>query len=185
MRAPSPQDWRHGLLGLWPCRDPNVDELVDIATQSAQSYAALIQQEPRVAMLSFSTSGSARHARVTRVIEATERVRATHPDLAIDGDIQFDAAFVPEISAVKVKGSMTDGNANVMIFPSLEAGNIGYKIAQRIGGAVAIGPILQGLSKPANDLSRGCNSEDVQHMIAVTASQVGARTATHSTCLKG
>lgn len=151
--------------------DPDAEQLSQIAISSAHSFAELTGETPRVAMLSFATRGSADHAAVTKVENATNFVRAAAPDLLIDGALQFDAAFVPEVAAMKASDSPLGGSANVFIFPNLEAGNIGYKIAQRIGGAVAIGPILQGLAKPANDLSRGCSAEDVLHMIAVTAAQ--------------
>ena len=154
--------------------EPSAEELCVIAQQSAASFSHLIGGEPRVAMLSFSTSGSARHERVTKVATATEMLRAARPDLRADGDIQFDAAFVPEVNAKKVEASQTEGLSNVMIFPSLEAGNIAYKITERIGGAVALGPILQGLARPANDLSRGCSAQDVFYMIAVTVLQARA-----------
>lgn len=154
--------------------EPTVDELAAIAIASADSYRALTNATPRVAMLSFSTSGSARHPRVQHVLDATERVHAARPDIMIHGDLQFDAAFVPEISEAKAKTSPLKGLANVLVFPNLDSANIGYKIAQRIGQAKAIGPILQGLARPANDLSRGCNAEDVYHLIAVTAVQAGA-----------
>lgn len=154
--------------------EPTAAELKDIAIASAQSFRRLMKEEPRVAMLSFSTHGSARHDRVSRVVEATDLVRAARPDICIDGELQFDAAFDPAVCAAKAPRSPLKGAANVFIFPSLEAGNIGYKIAQRIGGAKAIGPILQGLSKPANDLSRGCSVDDVYHLIAVTCAQAGA-----------
>ncbi|MDA7966346.1 phosphate acetyltransferase [Ruegeria sp.] len=151
--------------------DPDEQELAEIAKASAASYQALTHETPRVAMLSFSTGGSANHPRVTKVVEATQIAKSANPDLMIDGELQFDAAFVPEVAAKKAKDSPLEGKANVFVFPNLDAGNIGYKIAQRIGGAEAIGPILQGLAKPANDLSRGCSAEDVLHMIAVTAVQ--------------
>lgn len=151
--------------------DPDAEQLSQIAISSSHSFAELTGETPRVAMLSFATRGSADHAAVTKVENATKLVRAAAPDLLVDGALQFDAAFVPEVAAIKAHDSTLGGNANVFIFPNLEAGNIGYKIAQRIGGAVAIGPILQGLAKPANDLSRGCSAEDVLHMIAVTAAQ--------------
>ena len=123
------------------------------------------------------TGFAARHPNVSKVSEATELLKAQDPDLIADGDIQFDAAFVPEIASRKATGSPLEGRANIMVFPNLEAGNIGYKIAQRIGGATAIGPILQGLAKPANDLSRGCTTEDVFDMIAVTTLQAQTRVA--------
>ncbi|CAN5772347.1 phosphate acetyltransferase [soil metagenome] len=153
--------------------EPSVNQLADIAIASARSYRVLTGDEPRVAMLSFSTSGSARHPRVQHVRDATARASALSPDLLIDGDLQFDAAFVPVVSETKAKLSPLKGLANVLIFPDLEAANIGYKIAQRIGKARAIGPVLQGLACPANDLSRGCTAEDVYHLIAVTAVQTG------------
>ena len=151
--------------------DPTAEELAEIARASAVSFALLTGETPRVAMLSFSTLGSASHNAVSKVVVATELVRQLSPDLAVDGELQFDAAFVPEVAKSKAEGSPLKGDANVFIFPNLESGNIGYKIAQRVGGAVAIGPILQGLAQPANDLSRGCDSEDILHMIAVTAAQ--------------
>ncbi|MGJ5621014.1 phosphate acetyltransferase [Sulfitobacter sp. MF3-043] len=151
--------------------DPNAEELADIAVASAASCQKLLGDTPSVALLSFSTKGSARHANVTKVSDAVAILHANHPDLAADGELQFDAAFVPEVGASKAPGSEVAGHANVMIFPNLDAGNIGYKIAQRIGGADAIGPVLQGLAKPANDLSRGCTAQDVTNMIAVTTLQ--------------
>ena len=151
--------------------EPNAEELSEIAMAAADSARTLLGEEPRVAMLSFSTSGSAKHAAVDKVTAAAERVKAMRPGLAIDGDVQLDAAIVAEIANRKLPESQVKGKANVLIFPNLEAGNIGYKLAERVGGAVAIGPLLQGLAKPANDLSRGCSSEDVFHVIAVTVVQ--------------
>jgi phosphate acetyltransferase len=151
--------------------DPDATELAHIAAASAASFRQLLGSEPKVAMLSFSTMGSARHAAVTKVTDALEILRRDHPDLSADGELQFDAAFVPSVGASKAPGSSVAGQANVMVFPNLDAGNIGYKIAQRIGGCAAIGPVLQGLARPANDLSRGCTSDDVTNMIAVTVLQ--------------
>ncbi|WP_170384026.1 phosphate acetyltransferase [Ruegeria atlantica] len=151
--------------------NPTATELSKIATASAASARALLQVDPKIAMLSFSTKGSAKHPDVDKVIEATEALRQGAPELQVDGELQFDAAFVPSVGDRKSPGSSVAGQANVMIFPNLDAGNIGYKITQRLGGYSAIGPVLQGLAQPANDLSRGCSAEDVTQMIAVTALQ--------------
>ena len=153
--------------------EPTVDELAGIVQASADSFGLLVGEAPRVAMLSFSTLGSATHPSIDKIIAARDLARAARPDLTIEGELQFDAAFVPSVAASKAPDSAIEGDANVFVFPSLEAANIAYKIAQRIGGATAIGPILQGLAKPANDLSRGCTAEDVRDLIAVTVVQAG------------
>jgi len=151
--------------------DPDAQQLADIAQSAAISAQTLLQEPARVSMLSFSTSGSASHSAVDKVVEATNIVKSRLPDLLIDGDVQLDAAIIPEISRRKVANSQVKGRANVLVFPSLEAGNIGYKLAERIGKAEAIGPILQGLKKPANDLSRGCSADDIVNVIAITVVQ--------------
>jgi phosphate acetyltransferase len=156
--------------------DPDQQQLAQIAMSAANSAKTLLEEEPRVAMLSFSTSGSAKHAAVDKVVEATRIVKEQMPDLAIDGDVQLDAAIVASIAERKVEHSATHGKANVLVFPNLEAGNIGYKLAERIGKADAIGPILQGLRKPANDLSRGCQVKDVVNVIAITVVQAQVQT---------
>ena len=154
--------------------EPTAIQLTEIAKSSIQSYNTLIGGDPKVAMLSFSTQGSARHKRVRLVTDATSMLKSDIPHIKVDGELQFDAAFVPSVSEKKTNGSALEGEANIMIFPNLDAANIGYKIAERLGGARAIGPILQGLCRPANDLSRGCSVNDIYDLIAVTAVQANA-----------
>jgi len=141
--------------------DPDVDQLASIALSSAQTHLKVIQEQPNVAMLSFSTYGSAKHENVDKVIEATARIKKINPTLNVDGELQFDAAYNPDTAKRKAPNSTVAGKANVYIFPDLNAGNIGYKITERLAGAKAIGPFVQGLAKPFNDLSRGCSVEDV------------------------
>lgn len=147
---------------------PSSDELAEIALQTAETAAAF-GIDPKVAMLSYSTMGSGKGDSVTLVREATEKAKALAPELAIDGELQFDAAFSPVVAETKCKGSAVAGQANTFIFPDINAGNIGYKIAQRLGGFDAYGPILQGMNAPINDLSRGCNAEEVYQMAIITA----------------
>ena len=163
-----------GILLFADCAlfpDPNSEELADIAIASANTAKVLVGVEPKVAMLSFSTKGSGKHALVDKVIEATEIVKKKAPHLKIDGELQADAALVPEIGSRKAPGSSIAGQANVLIFPDLNAANIAYKLVERLANAEAIGPISQGMGKPVNDLSRGCSVEDIVNVVAITALQ--------------
>jgi phosphate acetyltransferase len=152
--------------------NPNTEELASIAIDTATSFKQLMGMEPVVGMLSFSTKGSAKHELVDKVINATEIVKTSRPDLIVDGEFQLDAAIVPAIAAKKAPDSKVAGKANCLIFPDLQAGNIGYKLTERLAGAVAIGPIIQGSKKPINDLSRGCSVDDIVYVTAITILQV-------------
>jgi phosphate acetyltransferase len=163
-----------GLLFFADCAvtpNPTAQELAEIAVTTARTAQCLAGIEPRVAMLSFSTKGSAKHELVDKVAEATQLAQAMAPDILIDGEMQLDAALVPEVGISKAPGSKVAGRANVLVFPNLECGNIGYKLVQRLAGAEAVGPILQGMAAPVNDLSRGCSVEDIYKLVAICANQ--------------
>lgn len=151
--------------------NPTAEELAQIAVTTGQTMRALAGKEPRIAMLSFSTKGSASHEMVDKVTTATKLAQQMAPDMAIDGELQADAALVPVVGALKAPSSKVAGYANTLVFPNLEVGNIGYKLVERLGGAQAIGPILQGMAAPINDLSRGCSAFDIEQMVAITANQ--------------
>lgn len=155
-------------------QNPTAEELAAIAVSSAKSFQSLVGKEPIVAMLSHSTKGSAKHADVDKVVEATRIAKENNPEIKIDGELQLDAAIVPSIGSSKAPGSDVAGKANVLIFPDLDAGNIGYKLAQRLAKAEAYGPLTQGIAKPVNDLSRGCSYEDIVGVVAITAVQAQA-----------
>ena len=174
MVTKTPQYGDDGILLFADCalnQNPNPAELACIAGDSAKSYNAFIGKEARVAMLSHSTMGSAKHADVTKVVDAVKIAKEKYPDLKLDGEIQLDAAIVKEVGELKAPNSTVAGKANVLVFPVIDAGNIGYKLVQRFGNAEAFGPILQGIAKPVNDLSRGCSANDIVAVVALTSVQ--------------
>ncbi len=155
--------------------DPTAEELATIAISTVSTAKVLLGLDPKVAMLSFSTKGSAQHELVDKVVDATKRVQSIAPDILIDGELQADAAIIPSVASLKAPGSKVAGNANVLIFPDLQSGNISYKLVQRLANAQAIGPVSQGLNKPINDLSRGCSAKDIYNTVAITAVQAGMK----------
>ena len=178
MDCPNKAFGQDGVMVFGDCAvipNPTAEEMAAIAVASAQTGKALVGLSPKVAMLSFSTKGSAKHDLVSKVQEATRLVREAAPELEVDGELQADAALVSSVGQLKSPGSTVAGQANVLIFPDLQAGNIGYKLVQRLAGAEAVGPIIQGLAKPVNDLSRGCSVEDIVSVVAIAAVQAAAQ----------
>lgn len=177
MEIPNKEYGDNGLMLFGDCAiniNPNPDELASIAIATANTAKTLLGMDPKVAMLSFSTKGSAKHENVDKVTAAFAKVKELAPDLDVDGELQADAAMVPKVAALKAPGSKVAGHANVLIFPDLQAGNIGYKLVQRLAGAEAVGPVSQGFAKPINDLSRGCSIADIVSVVAITAVQAQA-----------
>ena len=177
MEIPNKEYGDNGLMLFGDCAiniNPNPDELASIAIATANTAKTLLGMDPKVAMLSFSTKGSAKHENVDKVTAALAKVKELAPDLDVDGELQADAAMVPKVAALKAPGSKVAGHANVLIFPDMQAGNIGYKLVQRLAGAEAVGPVSQGFAKPINDLSRGCSIADIVSVVAITAVQAQA-----------
>jgi phosphate acetyltransferase len=174
MSVPDCEFGENGTFVFSDCglnQNPTAEELAAIAESSAKSFRELVGKEPKVAMLSYSTMGSAKHDDVTKVQEATKIAKEANPDLALDGELQLDAAIVPSVGEFKAPGSKVAGHANTLIFPNLDAGNIGYKLVQRLAKADAFGPMTQGIAAPVNDLSRGCSASDIVGVVAITAVQ--------------
>lgn len=181
MFTKAPQYGKEGVLVFADCAvmpNPNAQELASIAVATAATAKNIAGMDPEVAMLSFSTKGSASHEMVDKVVEATRLVKEMAPDLKVDGELQADAALVEKVANQKAPGSDVAGHANVLVFPTLEVGNIAYKLVQRLGGAEAVGPILQGMAAPVNDLSRGCSVDDIYKMVSITCNQaIGLKAA--------
>lgn len=178
MEVPNCEYGENGTFVFGDCglnQNPTSEELAAIAVSSAESFKMLVGKEPKVAMLSHSSMGSAKHADVDKVVEAVKIAKETAPELMLDGELQLDAAIVPSVGASKAPNSQVAGQANVLIFPDLDAGNIGYKLVQRLAKAEAYGPMTQGIAAPVNDLSRGCSAEDIEGVIAITAVQAQAQ----------
>ncbi len=174
MFVPKAEYGENGTMIFADCAvmpNPNAQELAQIAVSTTRTARDIAGIEPRIAMLSFSTKGSAKHEMVDKVVEATRLAKEMAPDLAIDGELQADAAIVPSVGSSKAPGSAIAGHANTLVFPTLEVGNIAYKLVQRLAGAEAVGPILQGIAAPVNDLSRGCSVDDIYKMVSITANQ--------------